>query len=577
MKKRLISAVMVITFIVSGFCFNGKTGEYAQINAYADESADGSVLNADFTASQIVNDIAAGWNLGNTLDAYDTYYSASYTVSGMETYWGNPVTTKAIIDAVHNEGFNAIRIPVTWSDFTDPDTYEIRDDWMDRVEEVVNFALDDDMYVIINVHHDTGTNGWLKASNTNIAAKKARFKKIWQQIAARFKNYDERLMFEGFNEIIDDDNEWNAPSSSNSEAAYSAVNSLNQIFVDTVRETGSVNAKRVLICNTYVASAYASVLSNFTLPVDTVSNKLIVEVHDYEPSDFTFPDSSVTWTAPTSTWGSDTDKTEMDNTMKNLSNYFVSKGIPVIIGEFGSTQKNNDEASRIKHAAYFAQTAEASGIKVFWWDNGNISGSGETMALLNRSSLQWVYPEIAQAFINGAGGKAGKVPGTTIVKKAIENGTAAVTAAPTAAVAQTSDSEKKDISDADVTINSIYTYTGKAIKALPKVEYGSVTLKYGSDYTLAYENNINTGEADVYIRGIGKYTDCIAASFVIVPKKAVIVSIKNGSSNTYLTFKKVKGASGYQYAYRLAGSSSYTLLKVSSAGGSSAVLKKVLS
>ena len=106
--------------------------------------------------------------------------------------------------------------------------------------------------------------------------------------------------------------------------------------------------------------------------------------------------------------------------MKNLSNYFVSKGIPVIIGEFGSTQRIMMKHQRIKHAAYFAQTAEASGIKVFWWDNGNISGSGETMALLNRSSLQWVYPEIAQAFINGAGGKAGKVPGTTIVKKPLK-------------------------------------------------------------------------------------------------------------------------------------------------------------
>ena len=227
-----------------------------------------------------------GWNLGNTLDSYGTWIMP--TTSVVETAWGNPVTTRQMIAAVRERGFNTIRIPVTWAQFTD-DNGNVDPAWMARVHEVVDWALDEGLYVILNVHHDTGEHGRIRSAGSSpirvlFDSVQSRFANLWTNIANEFKDYDNRLMFEGYNEMLDMNNSWNAPTTGN--GAYDAVNSFAQLFVDTVRATGGNNSTRNLIVNTYVASVDQNVLNNFVLPDDTVEDHLICEVHAYAPYQF---------------------------------------------------------------------------------------------------------------------------------------------------------------------------------------------------------------------------------------------------------------------------------------------------
>jgi hypothetical protein len=316
--------------------------------------------NADFemNAAQLVEDIDFGWNLGNSLDSYVGTTLGCQDLSS-ETSWGNPKSTQTLIDGVKASGVNAVRVPVTWYNHMSDD-YTIDSAWMDRVEEVVNYVLKDDMYCIINIHHDTGENGWLKASSTNYETKKAMYKAIWEQIAARFNSYGDKLIFEGFNEILDDSNEWVSPN----QESLTIVNELNQIFVDTVRASGGNNAKRNLICNTYAASGNPYVTSNFQIPDDTVSNRIIVECHVYQPFYFTsefYPDET--------TW--EQNKVYLDEQLDAIYTNFVQKGTPAIIGEFGCayTKDNMDEI--LSWADYYVTKCEDYGIPCFYWDNGS--------------------------------------------------------------------------------------------------------------------------------------------------------------------------------------------------------------
>lgn len=316
--------------------------------------------NADFemNAAQLVEDIDFGWNLGNSLDSYAGTTLGCQDLSS-ETSWGNPKSTQTLIDGVKASGVNAVRVPVTWYNHMSDD-YTIDSAWMDRVEEVVNYVLKDDMYCIINIHHDTGENGWLKASSTNYETKKAMYKAIWEQIAARFNSYGDKLIFEGFNEILDDSNEWVSPN----QESLTIVNELNQIFVDTVRASGGNNAKRNLICNTYAASGNPYVTSNFQIPDDTVSDRIIVECHVYQPFYFTsefYPDET--------TW--EQNKVYLDEQLDAIYTNFVQKGTPAIIGEFGCayTKDNMDEI--LSWADYYVTKCEGYGIPCFYWDNGS--------------------------------------------------------------------------------------------------------------------------------------------------------------------------------------------------------------
>jgi len=339
----------------------------------------------DITATQLAAGIKVGWNLGNTLDAVPKL-SSSASVTQYETAWGNPVTTKAHITAIKNAGFNAIRIPVSWTKCADSG-YKIRADWMARVTEVVNYAVENDMYILLNTHHDEDVFKFTNAAKT---ASINAFKKIWGQIAGNFRNYNEKLIFEGLNEPRTKGSaaEWNGGTAEE----RANLNEHYKVFVETVRACGGNNDKRFLILNTYGASGLAAAMNGLTLPADTAQNKIIASYHAYEPYDFALNKDS-----PVKTWSqsSSSDTSPITERIDRAYTVFVSKGIPVIIGEFGALDKSNEPA-RAAWVEYYVNSAAQKGIKCFWWDDGG------DFKLYNRRNNAFYFPQIKDAIIRGA-------------------------------------------------------------------------------------------------------------------------------------------------------------------------------
>ena len=354
----------------------------------------------DITAAQLVANIKVGWNLGNTLDAHSKESWFPSDVPGMETSWGNPITTKAMITAVKNAGFNGIRIPVSWYKASDAN-YNIRADWMARVVEVVNYAADNDMYILLNTHHDEDI---FKFTNAGKVESLKAFNKIWEQIADTFKNYDEKLIFEALNEprTIDSSNEWIGGTAEE----HSNLNEHYQVFVDAVRASGGNNNKRILMINTYAASATQTAVDDLILPADTADNKLVVSIHAYTPYDF----CSFYSNTQTPNWSSSnsSDTGAIHSAITPAYNKFVSQGVPVIIGEFGTVNKNNEDA-RAAWAEYYVSYAKSKNIPCFFWDNGiTVDPDGEPFGIFNRSNNTFVFPKIRDALMRGIEGGGGE-------------------------------------------------------------------------------------------------------------------------------------------------------------------------
>lgn len=346
-------------------------------------------------AWDMIHRMGAGWNLGNTLDAYNYGLPKNSSVATYETCWGNPQTTREIIAAVKAAGFDTIRIPVTWAQhIDDANGYAIDPAWMARVQETVDMALEADLIVIINLHHDTGTQGWLHASDATLARVEDKFIAVWTQIADHFKDYGDTLLFEGFNEILSDSNNWGYPG----KEATNVVNILNQDFVNVVRASGGNNGERILIVNTYAAANGGNVLSDFVMPEDTVERSLIAEVHCYSPWNYcgTIGDG-----CPATNWRAAGGESDIDGVMRNLNARFVSRGIPVLIGEFSSGHKNNLE-DRVDWTAYITAAAAQYDIPMVWWDNGGRIRKDaplrdyKEMGILDRYNLEWLFPDIVE-------------------------------------------------------------------------------------------------------------------------------------------------------------------------------------
>lgn len=265
-------------------------------------------------AKDAVKNMGVGWNLGNTLDANDA--SKTWTTTEQhETCWGQPVTKPELMKMMKEAGFNSIRVPVTWYQEMDSDG-NVNEAWMNRVKEVVDYVIDNGMYCILNVHHDTGDGNthWIHASSTNYNKNKAKFEKLWKQIAETFKDYDQHLLFEGYNEMLDDNNTWNEPS--NKTDGYKAINNYAKSFVTTVRNTGGNNEKRNLIVNTYSASSTPNAMQNLDKPED--SNHIIFQIHSYP-----------NWQTKSNA------KNEIDNLISNIKAKLIDRA-PVIIGEYAT-------------------------------------------------------------------------------------------------------------------------------------------------------------------------------------------------------------------------------------------------
>ena len=347
------------------------------------------------SAWDVVNDVTVGWNLGNDLDCYDDTGFGSSDLSA-EGLWGNPAASRELIAAVKASGINTVRLPVTWYNHMDPQTYEIDPLWMQRVREVVDEILDEEMYCILNVHHDTGVKGWLTADQSDLEHKEEIFTIIWEQNCDEFGDYGDRLIFEGYNEILNEEQVWDTPD----EETFAVANELNQKFVNIVRGSGKNNTKRILYVKTYCSSCHEASLEGFIMPEDTVDGRIIAGVHIYKPFNFThedYPDET-TWT-----------ESEIDKAMEDVHERFVANGIPVLIGEFGCAYKNNDE-ERISWANYFMRTAADNGLKACWWDEGDL------YKLFNRYVGTVSEPELLQAILTGAEGIV-YTPGSAVDRK----------------------------------------------------------------------------------------------------------------------------------------------------------------
>ena len=326
--------------------------------------------------------MGVGWNLGNSLEAMGP---------GNETAWGNPVVTQQLINAVKAAGFDTIRIPVAWSDFSDASNYTIDPTWLNRVEEVVNYALNADMYVIMNEHWD---GGWLNHPfYGNQASLNNRLSIMWTQIANHFRDYNHNLLFAGTNEVMNE-GDYGTPT----QEYVDVQNSYNQTFVDAVRATGGNNADRYLVVQGFNTNIDHTV-NFFVTPTDTVSGRLFVEVHYYDPYNFTLnTGSNVTeWPSTVETWANED---WVDSQFQKMKSNFYDRGLAMILGEYGVVSRfnvQNHEQSRIRWNQYITESAVARGLVPVYWDNG-YSGDGG-MALFDRNNGSQLYPDIIEAIV----------------------------------------------------------------------------------------------------------------------------------------------------------------------------------
>ena len=350
------------------------------------------------SAVQLAAKIKLGWNLGNSLEAI-----------GGETAWGNPKATKALIDLVKANGFNALRIPVSYDQYlANATTAQLKAEWLVRVKEVVQYAIDNDMYVIVNIHWD---NGWLENNCTEAkkSATNAKQKAFWEQIATTLRGFDEHLIFASANE----------PKVANA-TEMAVLNSYHQTFIDAVRSTGGKNAYRTLVIQGPDTDIEKTNKLMLTLPTDKVADRMMMEVHYYTPYQFTLMDKDADWgkmfyywgagnhsttdTERNPTWGEEADLAKL---FKSMKTQFVDKGIPVILGEFGAIRRTNltgsnlalHLASRAYYLHYVVKQAKANGMVPFYWDEGNLGSNG--FGIFNRNNTTVADTQALKGLLDG--------------------------------------------------------------------------------------------------------------------------------------------------------------------------------
>lgn len=334
------------------------------------------------TAQELASQMTLGWNLGNTME-----------VPEGPTYWGNPFPTQELIDSVKSAGFNTIRIPVAWDSHANQNTLEISTGWMDTVKMVVDYAIDRDLFVMLNIHWDSG---WLEENITSSAQAQVNHKQgvYWKQIANAFRDYDEKLLFASANEPHAED-----------ATAMSVLLSYHQTFIDTVRATGGNNASRTLIIQGPKTDIELTDQLMNTMPDDVIDDRLMAEVHYYSPYPFCLMTADENWSNQFFYWGSQNhspDDTEhnptwgeesfLDDMFNRMKTKFVDQGIPVVLGEFAAirrtglsaeNQKRHDD-SREYFYEYLVSSAKDKGLIPVLWEQGNRGPN--TMTVLHRET-----------------------------------------------------------------------------------------------------------------------------------------------------------------------------------------------
>ena len=578
-SKRYLS--FILSLLMAMTIFIGL--DLGDINAQA-LSGD-TLKNADTEA--ILEDMGLGWNLGNSLDA--TGGSGLDT----ETSWSNPKTTQALIDKVKSLGFNTVRVPASWGKHVSGDNYTIDSAWLARVKEVVDYCYKNDMYVILNIHHDTKSSesasgaGYYPRSSAYSSSEKF-VTSVWSQVAEYFKDYDYHLIFETLNEprLIGTGyewwfNKWSIPSEVKD--AIDCINKLNQKAVDTIRNTGSNNKGRLIMCPGYDASIDGATVSGFKLPTDISGNKnrIAVSVHAYSPYNFAMNVGS----GSTSTYTSSI-KNELRDLFSTLKSNFRDKGIPVVIGEFGSTDKNNT-AERVKWATDYTALAKKNNIPCVLWDNNafavyngsSIVLNSEYHGYINRKNNTVTSPakDVIEALMKPYGKKAdlncsssvtivagqsknigassstsgavltykSTTPSICTVDKngnvtALKTGTGyvTVTASATGYNSVSKDVKivvsKKSLNNGLLTLSETsYVYDGTYKKPAATVTFGGKVLQAGKDYTISYRNNLNVGVTTVIATGMGDYTGYTSKNFTITKRAMAGGTVSVASSVSF--------------------------------------------
>lgn len=409
-SKKIAALAAAAMMLLCAGCSGGNNTDNA------DGSSSGSITEAQTQAeakaadwneldqSEITAAMGMGWNLGNQLEASNAGIPS-------ETAWGNPVIKEELIKTVKEQGFKTVRIPVSYLlKIGEAPDYKIDEEWLNRIQEVVDYVVNNDLYAVVNMHGDgyyTVDKGWLLCveDDEKQVEIKAKYEAVWKQVAERFKDYDEHLIFESMNEEFD--NTYGKPNAK----GYENINAYNQIFVDTVRKTGSNNAKRWLLIpgwNTnieYTAGNYG-----FAIPTDSLceaeGNRLMISVHYYDPYNFTLDENMTSaktqWgkyaTENFDNWGQED---YVDSTMKRLNDTFVSKGFPVIIGEMGVQDKSHVSESFGEYRRYWTEyvikAAKDNGCTPIYWDNGWNGEKG--FGVIDRASCTVTQPEIIEAMM----------------------------------------------------------------------------------------------------------------------------------------------------------------------------------
>ena len=363
------------------------------------ESADDGVMREGLTALELTRLMGNGTNLGNTFEACDNKRgNFSADPKAYETYWGQPVTTQAMLTAMKAAGFDTIRIPVAWmtnaTNLAEGD-YTISPAYLARVKEVVDYARHADMYVILNDHWDGGWWGMFGADDkaTRDFAMEA-YKAMWTQIAEYFRDYSDYVIFESANEELGARFDEDSPLYCADSAAapmmdllrYNVCNQINQAFVDTVRATGGNNAQRFLLIAGYGTNIDSTCDSRFFMPRDTAKKKLLLSVHYYDPWSY----CGATDAAGATAWGIKSDYEYMDQQLAKLTK-FVRRGVGVVIGEYGALpdDKGRIKANTLAYHTRFLDLCDYYDLTSCLWD---------TSGFFVRRTLTMSDPDLAELY-----------------------------------------------------------------------------------------------------------------------------------------------------------------------------------
>lgn len=391
-----VAALLLSACVAS--CGGGGGGN--DTTAPAGTGSGSSTAMRNVTSLQLSKEMSPGWNLGNSLEAFNgnqpyVWGSANFS----EQAWGNPKVTQALMNAVKAAGFKSVRIPAAWKHYADADD-NISPQWMARVKEVVDYSRGAGLYVVLNVHWD---GGWMQPTYARQAAANARLAKFWTQIANAFKDHDDFLLFAGTNEVMVD-GDYSPPT-----AEYCAVQKgFNQVFVDAVRATGGNNAKRHLVVQAFNTNIDHALTCNATLPTDAVASRLFMEVHYYDPFNFTINEKSSIWQwgaiatdpAATETWANES---YTDAQFRKMKTAFVDKGVPVLVGEYAAILRSEVDPSGT-YRTYWDQAITKSavrhGLVPVYWDNGYLTN--RQMGLFDRASGAQGFPDVISAIVDAA-------------------------------------------------------------------------------------------------------------------------------------------------------------------------------